>query len=139
MFGDAESVNAFSLKPAEVYHAHLGLRWGEEFDEQTQVGSVIDGEPGVDDVLWLDHRHSEEVLAHLDTPDQQLGILLLEAFFEDGDHSILPLEELELEGVGEVQLRLLVLVETLVSLPLVTILGELTFVRCSVVTQNHGQ
>ena len=65
--------------------------------------------------------------------------MLLGALLEDGDHSILPLKELEIEGVGEVQLRLLVLVETFVGLPRVAIMGELTFVRRRMVAQNHGQ
>ena len=64
---------------------------------------------------------------------------MFKTLFFDGNYFFFPTEEPEFEGVGEVQLGLLVLVKTFVGLPQVTILCDLTFISRRLVAQNHGQ
>ena len=55
-------------------------------------------------------------MAHFDPPDQNFIVVVLDSFFEDKHFSLLSFQESIVEGVSEVQLGFLVLVEALVRL-----------------------
>ena len=73
-------------------------------------------------VRRLDHRDCQEVETYLDASYQKFFVLFLFSLLLDGHFPLPSLEEPVLKRVTEMKLCLLILVQTLVSLPGIPIL-----------------
>jgi len=67
VLGNSIGVDALALEFLEILLALFALLRGQEFLEQTQIRSVVDGQARVCFPGWLYHRASQVVFTHLDT------------------------------------------------------------------------